>query len=197
MIVSQKFVWAHLPKTGGDATATMIQQVPRLVVLADHLDDNAKHLSFSERMGSINGKLLVANIRRLPAWTFSLVSHVARFGRWPDYVAERPPPAAAVAADAEADRHLQEIIGDFEVDVWLRQEHLEDDLVRFLGTVTTLTVDEEAAIRSVGRVNEQRRARRLRRVSADTFFSPAEVETLYASNPRWAAIERRVYGEGG
>ena len=193
MVVSHRFVWAHLPKTGGDATAEMLQRVPRLIVLADPARDNAKHLPFAWRAGSIAGKLLVANIRRLPAWAFSLARHAERFGAFPDY-APTPRPPEAVARERAADDLLDQIIGDHVVDVWLRQEHLVDDLVRFLRDVAELTDGEEKTIRSVGRVNEQRRILQLRRPRPEGFFTPAQIDMLYANNPRWASIERQVYG---
>jgi hypothetical protein len=195
MIVSQGFVWAHIPKTGGDATATMIARVPRLVLLSDHLRDNAKHLPFAERRGSIEGKLLVANIRRLPDWALSHARHVERFGTFPDYVPAGRQSPDAVASRSTADELLDLIVGEYEVDRWIRQEHLQDDLVGFLREVAGLTAEEEAAVRSVGRVNDTRsRLERVRRRSARRFFSPAQADALYRNNPRWAAIERRVYG---
>jgi hypothetical protein len=194
MIVSQSFVWAHIPKTGGDATATMIARVPRLVVLADHLRDNAKHLPFAERRGSIEGRLLVANIRRLPDWALSHARHVERFGAFPDYQPAGHQRPDTVAQSSAADEHLNLIVGEHEVDRWLRQEHLADDLVTFLREVAELTAAEEHAVRSVGRVNDQRSAlQRLRPPSPARFFTPEQIEALYASNPRWAEIERRVY----
>ena len=194
MVVSQKFVWAHIPKTGGDATATMIQQVPRLVVLADHLDDNAKHLALDQRAGSINGKLLVANIRRLPDWAFSLMRHRARFGRAPAYEPEGFQTPEAVAAEPAADHALDQIVGRHEIDFWIRQENLTEDLLTFLRRVTTLTPEEERAITSIGRVNEGPRAWRPRLRTPARFFGPEHIEALYANNPRWAAVERQVYG---
>jgi hypothetical protein len=195
MIVSQRFVWAHIPKTGGDATAAMIARVPRLVVLADHPRDNAKHLPFAERRGSIEGKLLVANTRRLPAWALSHARHVERFGAFPDYEPAGPQPPDMVAARSAADELLDLIVGEFEVDRWIRQEELAGDLAGLLREVADLSAEEEAAIRSVGRVNDTRTAvQRLRRNPAERFFSPAQLETLYRNNPRWAAIERQVYG---
>ncbi|MFL5781925.1 MAG: hypothetical protein ACJ760_11485 [Thermoleophilaceae bacterium] len=195
MIVSQRFVWGHVPKTGGDATATMIARVPRLVLLADHLGDHAKHLSFDDRRGSIKGKLLVANIRRLPDWAIS-VEHLRAYGGiWPDFEPLGPQPAHVVASRDDADRALAMVVGDYEVDRWLRQEHLTDDLLDFLRKIATLTAAEERAIRSVGLVNVHRpRFRRWRRRSSKRFFTPAQIDELYANNPRWAAIERRVYG---
>jgi hypothetical protein len=197
MIVSQRFVWAHIPKTAGDATATMIARVPRLVILADHLRDNAKHLPFAERAGSIEGKLLAANMRRLPDWALSLARHEERFGAFPDFKPAGPPSPDRLAARSAADDLLDLIVGDSEVHRWLRQEHLADDLVGFLREVAALTAAEEDAIRSVGRVNDQRSAlQRLRPPSGQRFFDRAQTEMLYANNPRWAAIERQVYADG-
>jgi hypothetical protein len=195
MIVSQRFVWAHIPKTGGDATAAMMTRVPRLIVLADPPLDNAKHLPFAERRGSIEGKLLVANIRRLPSWALSHARHVERFGAFPDYAPAGPQPPEVVAARSAADDLLELIVGDFEVDRWIRQEELADDVVAFLRDIGALTRDEEAAIRGVRRVNDQRgRLARLRRRPPERFFDAEQLETLYRNNPRWAAVERHVYG---
>ena len=197
MIVSETFVWAHLPKTGGDATATMIGQVPRLVLMADHPMDHAKHVGFSQRRGSIEGKRLVANLRRLPSWAYSYMHHRAHFGLWPDHEPEGYRRPEVAAAESAADRWLEHVIGDYEMDFWIRQEHLADDLVRFLRDAAALTEQEEAAIRTVGRVNDHlgwRRRVGLSRSSPRRYFSRAQVRTLYENNPRWASLEARVYG---
>jgi hypothetical protein len=193
MIVSQNFVWAHLPKTGGDATAAMMQKVPRLIVLADPALDNAKHLPLDERRGSIAGKLLVANMRRLSSWAVSMARHRERFGAYPDYEPQGAGARAGVASESAADDLLELIVGRYEIDVWLRQEQLEDDVVRFLREVAGLTDAEEAAVRSVGRVNENRSRLQLRKPAPERYFTPEQLEAIYANNPRWAAIERRVY----
>jgi hypothetical protein len=197
MVVSERFVWAHIPKTGGDATATMIQQVPRLVVTAHHLADHAKHMPLRE-CSDVAGKVLVANTRRLPEWAVSYMRHRARFGLPPDYEPEGLRPPEVVATEPAADGWLDEIVGDSRIDFWIRQECLADDLVNFLRAHAGLTSEEEAAIRAVGRVNEQpgrfRVRQRLRRRFQKAFFTPEQTELLYASNPRWAAVERRVYG---
>ena len=195
MIVSQGFVWAHIPKTGGDATSLMIHEVPRLIVFADPPDDHAKHLDLDRRRGSIAGKTLVANMRRLPAWALSYARHRERFGDWPDYTPASPFSPDAVAAESVADAILEEIVGSYEIDVWLRQEHLVDDLVGFLRGAAELTAEEEAAIRAVKPINVYPRGGRLARLRRDDrFFDRRQIETLYANNPRWAAMERRVYG---
>jgi hypothetical protein len=195
MIVSDRFVWAHIPKTGGDATATMLGQVPRLIVSADDLGDHAKHAPLASRGASIGDRLVVANTRRLPAWALSYMRHRELFGLPPDYTPQGPRTADAIVAESAADGWLDEIVGDHEIDFWIRQEHLVEDVVRFLREHAELTPAEEASIRSIGRVNDhQPRFRRLRQRFPRSFFTKAQIRTLYANNPRWAAVERRVYG---
>ena len=63
----------------------MLCAVPGLVRFADPPDSNDKHLPFFARESEVAGKLLVMNIRRLPAWTLSGAHHKAAHGVHPDY----------------------------------------------------------------------------------------------------------------
>jgi hypothetical protein len=193
MILSHDFVWAHIPKTGGDATATMLERVPRLIELADPHDDHIKHSALERRAELIAGKTLVANMRRLPAWALSYMRHRQHHGLPPDYTPQGPRPADVVAAESAADAWLDEIIGGYTVDVWIRQERLVEDLVAFLRARADLAAQEETAVRSVGRLNVDRTSR-WSRSSPSRFFSRSQIKALYANNPRWAEIERSVYG---
>ena len=85
MVIGDDFVWAHLPKTGGDATLAMFRVFPDLVQFADPDDSNDKHAQFESRAQEIRGKVLAMNFRRLPAWVLSRAQHVARRGIYPDY----------------------------------------------------------------------------------------------------------------
>ena len=85
MVIGDRFAWAHLPKTAGDATHGMLSRRPRPGAFADPPDSNDKHLPFFARESEIVGKLLVMNIRRLPAWTLSGAHHQAAHGVHPDY----------------------------------------------------------------------------------------------------------------
>ena len=40
LLVGERFVWAHLPKAGGDATAAMFRLFPHLIVHADDTGTN-------------------------------------------------------------------------------------------------------------------------------------------------------------
>ena len=66
MVIGEGYAWAHLPKTGGDATLAMFRLFPDLVEFADPEDTNDKHAQFHSRARLIRGKLLVMNFRRLP-----------------------------------------------------------------------------------------------------------------------------------
>ena len=49
MVIGAGFAWAHLPKTGGDATLAMFRVFPDLVEFADPDDSNDKHAQFGSR----------------------------------------------------------------------------------------------------------------------------------------------------
>lgn len=191
MVITGAFAWAHLPKTGGDATYRMLLAVPGLVQFADPLESDDKHLPFFAREDRIAGRLRVMNIRRLPAWALSGAQHRAAHGLAPAY---RPEPLESfdtISRRTDADDLLRWMTDHdrLHVERWLRMECLEDDLVALLKNLGLLSAEGRAAIRRVGRVNVGRYDPRL-----VTGFSPEQVERLYDLNPRWAAVERIVYG---
>ena len=95
MVIGEGYAWAHLPKTGGDATLAMFRLFPDLVEFADPDDTNDKHTQFHSRARLIRGKLLVMNFRRLPSWVLSRALHVSRRGIHPDY---KPQPMGTLTA---------------------------------------------------------------------------------------------------
>ena len=80
MVIGHGFVWAHMPKTGGDATHALFALLPHLVAHADSRNHWKKHDPFSVRQREANVDLTTArkrilNIRRLPAWMWSYTQH--------------------------------------------------------------------------------------------------------------------------
>lgn len=191
MVIGRRFAWAHLPKTGGDATLAMFSAVPGLVQSADPVDSNDKHMPFFGRETEVAGKLLVMNIRRLPDWVFSGAQHKARHGVFPDY---RPGPLESweeITSRTDADDLLRWMTdhGRFHVERWLRAECLEQDVVALLSELGELSPETRRAVTGVGRVNEGQYAHEQARS-----LSTAQLAQLYGLNPGWAEIERRVYG---
>ncbi len=191
MVIGERFAWAHLPKTAGDATHAMLVAVSGLAVFADPPDSNDKHLPFFAREAEIAGRLRVMNIRRLPAWALSGAHHRAAYGVHPDY---RPGPLETpdqMASRTDADDLLRWMTdhGRLAVERWLRAERLQDDVLALLGELGVLTAEVGERVLAVGRVNVGSYDRDLSR-----WFTPEQIHRLYARNPEWARVERLVYG---
>jgi hypothetical protein len=178
-------------QTAGDATALMFAAVPGLVQFADPVDSNDKHLPFFAREPEVSSRLLVMNIRRLPAWTLSGAHHKAAHGVHPDY---RPLPLETLeemSSKTDVDDLLRWMTdhGRFAVARWLRAEALERDLLALLSELGVLTPPVAEKVRAVGRVNVGAYDR-----STIDRFSPEQIARMYTLNPTWASIEERVYG---
>jgi len=191
MIIGKTFAWGHVPKTGGDATLARFRLFPELILHADASDTNDKHHPFHFRPEQTEGKQLVLNIRRLPAWNLSHALHEARAGLYPDY---RPLPLAT--AEEIAERSLADhVLGDFtnlgrvSIDRWLRMEHLDEDVLAFVGELADVSEARRSAVLAIGSVNAYQYNRDFWR-----WFTPQQVARMYEHNPVWASIERRVYG---
>ena len=191
MVIGERFAWAHLPKTGGDATLGLFQLFPDLILHADARGTNSKHDSFQAREAEIRGKLLTLNIRRLPAWMLSLAQHEAKHGLYPDY---RPLPLACadeIAERTSADAMLREFTscGRLPIDRWLRTEHLRQDFLAFLREFTTLSKEQVRLVQRAPMVNAMRYDHNPRH-----WFTEEQIRRMYRNNPLWAAIEQEVYG---
>jgi|RhiMetdeSRZDD1v2_1073273.scaffolds.fasta_scaffold126183_4 hypothetical protein len=193
MVIGERFAWCHMQKTGGDVTLQLFNLFPQLVVQADPRNTQAKHASFAEREDQIRGKLLACNIRRLPAWLLSWDQHHSQLRSLsadgtpvvmssPQQLAELP----------RADRRLAHFTdgGRFHIDRWLRLEHLAEDFAGFIAHFADLTDDRRHDIEHYPQVNTLEYDHDL-----EHWFTPEQVRRMYESNPVWAALEERVYGD--
>jgi hypothetical protein len=192
MVIGERFAWAHLPKTGGDATQRMLLSVSGLAYFADPPESNDKHLPFFAREREIEGKLLVMNIRRLPAWTLSAAHHRAKHGVHPEYAPLALESAEEMTSKTDADDLLRWMTDHDRLPVarWLRAEALEQDVLALLDELGVSSPQARAAVESVGRVNVGSYDH-----DPGRHFSPAQISRLYSLNPAWARIERDLYGE--
>jgi hypothetical protein len=192
VVIGERFAWAHIPKTGGDATVAMLEAVPGLVLFADSRHSNDKHLPFSNREEQVRGKLLVMNIRRLPAWVLSAAHHKAQSGLHPDYKPLPMPSVEEMADDPDPGRMLRWMTdgGRFEIDRWLRTEHLADDVITLLDQLGALDDEVAGRVRAVGRRNASDYDH-----DPAAHFSAEQIERIYARNPDWAEVERAAFGD--
>jgi SAM-dependent methyltransferase len=191
MLITERFAWAHLPKTAGAATHAMFDAVPGLVEWADPQDSNAKHDPFWQHEDQVGGKLLVMNIRRLPSWVLSHAHHKAVEGAWPEF---EPQPMLTVEEMVEGklpDDALRRMTDGsrFPIDRWLRQENLVKDVVTLLEDVGAFSDEARGGIATV-----PYRAKGYDHDVAST-FTAAQIQRMYMLNPAWAEIEKRVYGD--
>jgi hypothetical protein len=191
MVIGETFAWGHVPKTGGDATLAMFRVFPELIVQADAPDTNDKHCPFHWREDRVRGKCLILNIRRLPAWMLSYAQHVARGGVYPDYVPLPLPAPDEIAERTVADEVLGALTdgGRIAVSTWLRTEWLRWD---FLDLVAQLAEVPESRRRQIARMGMINAGQYDHDVSH--WFTAQQIRRMYENNPRWAAIERQVYG---
>jgi hypothetical protein len=192
MVIGERFAWAHMPKTAGTATIQMLGAFDGLVAFADSPDDVDAHVTFADRSEQVEGKLLVLNLRRLPAWVASRAHYVSRHGVHPDFEPIAMPRAHELAESSFPDDRLALFTdgGALEIDRWLRAESLADDLIDFVSGLRDVTDGERELVRAVGPINALDYDHDISR-----WFTPAQVERLYERNPTWAEIEETVYGE--
>jgi hypothetical protein len=191
MVIGERFAFAHLPKTAGDATAEMLAAVPDLVRFADPPTSEDKHMPFFGRASEIEGKLLVMGFRRLPAWLLSGAQHRATHGLYPDYTPAALETPEEIVAKTDPDDLLRWMTdhGRFGVDHWLRAESLLTDVLTLLDTLGVLNRRVERRVRAVGEVNSGRYDH-----AVEHHFTPAQVAATYQRNPEWASVERSLYG---
>lgn len=87
MVIADNFVWAHLPKTGGDSTHKLFRCLG-LDCESDSIRQSGKHHSFAQREKATGQDLTdrrrrIMNIRRLPSWVLSRAKHQERNNGYP------------------------------------------------------------------------------------------------------------------
>jgi hypothetical protein len=191
MVIGERFVWGHMPKTGGEATRAMFQLLPELIVYADESHTYEQHTTFIEREEKVRGKMLALNIRRLPSWVLSREQHKARWGVHPDYEPVPMASAEEVCERSFPDWRLSGFLqnGSYAIDYWLRVESLVDDFLRFVGRFGDVDDERRQQIAAVGPVNRNEYEH-----DVWAWLTPEQIERLYAANPVWSSVEMQVYG---
>jgi hypothetical protein len=191
VVIGQGFAWSHLPRTAGTVTLAMFELFPDLVEHADPAETKYQHATFADRAPQIAGKRLSLNFRRLPEWVLSRAHRVALCGVEPEYV---PSPMASpheLSRSRVPDDRLEEFTGAgrFEVDRWLRVEHLAEDFLGLIAEFRDPTTEERQRVGALPLVNAIEYDH-----DVSHWFTAAQMREMYAHNPRWAALEERLYG---
>ena len=203
MIVSDEFVWLHFPKCAGHAVEQALRSVLRSApdVAFDRPGDDTInwHDTLEDRRRrdprlALGERTVVCGFRRLPHWMLSRVH----------YEASRPPYHCVTRAMlcrgeffhqngqvGKADAYVEHY-GASKVDRWVRTEHLLEDFERAFGDMMGSRL-ARGALRRARRIVNGTRLNYMRRL--DFYFTGEELAALYAANPLWAELERRLYGD--
>jgi hypothetical protein len=192
MVIGERFAWGHLQKTAGDATLGLFGLFPELVVFADARNTEEKHASFADRADQVEGKLLVANIRRLPEWTVSWAQHRARLATRPDGAPVPMNSPEQMVRVPRADTCLSALTanGRYRIDRWLRMDCLVEDFTDLISTFVEVDDAARARIAAFPDVNALQYDH-----DPSHWFTPERLRRLYENNPLWAAAERAAYGD--
>jgi len=204
MVVSDRFLWLHIPKTAGDATVRMFEELNHPWRLIDPHGDVRKHGTLAdahERVQGSQGLAVIANLRRLPEMALSYFHHMQRhhpterfanarcfgemtFRDYLHYVIEHP-------QTQSYDWHLDHFLGARDADHWLLVSDLAESFVRVIGRYVPIPERTAERIREVrANVGGYERADDLSR-----WYDCHEMIALYGNSPRWSQFERREYGD--
>lgn len=206
MVIGEKFAWAHIGKTGGDATHKLFSFVPDLIIENDLFKGEKteqgklvgiKHDTFQHR--GIKNKLLLLNIRKLPSWVLSWAFHQLIYKplasknyscRFTKYILEHnelPPDLCETTwGDDQIMRYTDN--GNLRIDRWFRMENLREDLIDFLSTIRKITDKERASI-----LNSPTKSSMNYNHDIKNYFTKSQIKTLYEHNPLWAQVEYEYY----
>lgn len=202
MVISDKILWLHIPKTAGDATLRMFEELPVAWRVRDAHTDPRKHGvladAYARAPGSESCKVII-NLRRLPEVLVSYFHHMQRHGpdqvyangrRWGELAYREYLDWVLGHPDTQTyDWILNHHLGDREPDHCLRVSDLGASFVSVIGRYHEISVEALPRIEQV-RAN----VGPYRRGGAADWFTRDEMATLYRNCPRWSRSERAVYG---
>lgn len=196
MIITQNLCWHHLPKTAGTTTDRLFLASGLPLLLRDSQDSYVKHLPSCDHPLSaslpITGKKCVTNFRRLPHWLLSNYQHKIKrmnldLSVYPlkDGLFWRHKEQSWLPADWWIDR--------FCIDqswILLRCENLKSDFLSCLSLYESIGFRSSLNVRFVKSRNRTDYKR-----SLNYWFTANDLRKMYTSNPRWANLERLLYGQ--
>ncbi len=191
MLISDSFIWLHLPKTGGTSTARLFRRldIPGISVDPDSVD--AKHESIEIRLGKMKmemEKKTIITSRRLAHWLLS------------DWHHKRKKMNLEIPFDPVKSGLFYSLrLGGTWVaaDYWIhyfnatsctytvRLEHLEEDSNRY---VLPLLPKGTKSL-EFPRQNTNQYSHKI-----EDFFSRRDLKRIYENNPAWTAWEEKIYG---
>lgn len=195
MIITNHWVYHHLPKTGGTTLDALVAASNESILWRDSQNDDHKHCHPSERSLEeqllLKGRTYAVGFRRLPFWLISNYEHKRR--RMGLDLEHRPVQQGQFFRQKScewlpADWWLDSLGVD---DTWkvVRCEFLLADLINIMRAKRHVSLWERLRLAQIGEKNRNTYPRDLGR-----WFSREQLREAYARNPRWADLEAIHYG---
>ena len=191
MLISDRFIWLHLPKTGGTSTAKLFRElnISGINIDPDHVDE--KHQSIQDRLNSFakkEDKDIIITTRRLASWLLSDWHHKTKKmclnipfepvksglfyslrlgGTW-------------VAAD-----YWIHYFNAISCTHTVRLEYIEEDSNRYILPL----LPKGTKPLKFPRYNTNKYSHKI-----EDFFSERDLKRIYGNNPAWSAWEKEIYG---
>jgi hypothetical protein len=192
LIIGERFIWLHLPKTGGTSASRLFAELAIPSVVADDQSLDSKHESIEARLPDWdqgqNSKAIYITLRRLPQWLLSDWHH-KKLKMGLDI------PFEPVKSGLFYSLRLGGIW--VAADYWMRYfhvdhcsgvirlEHLEDDVRE---KIVPLLPADTPPLR-FPKDNANCYSRKL-----SDYFRSSDIERIYATNPFWQQQELQAYG---
>lgn len=201
MIVASDWIWLHFPKCAGTSTEKTLRMIFRgnqSINFDPKKQENVIwHHTLHERQEydptfSVGSRRVICNIRRLPFWVLSRVHfEVQRRGKLGAVTRDQlvegrfatPQPGGSSRihlADQIASRFAEGVTD------WVRVENMAVDLANALGLKSD-QVQAEMVRENTGKLSYIK--------NLPFWFSQSDLDRMYAANPVWADLERRIYGD--
>lgn len=192
MIIGDRFIWLHLPKTGGTSTSRLFAELGIPSIVADDQSLDSKHESIEARLPDwefdVQSKPIFITLRRLPQWLLSDWHHKRlKMGL---EIPFEPVKSGLfyslrlggvwVAADYWMRYFRIERCSDV-----IRLEHLEEDVHQKIARLLPSSTPPLCFPKD----NVNRYSRDL-----TEYFSSGDLGRIYASNPIWQQQEQQAYG---
>ena len=195
MIVSNKLVWYHLPKTAGTTTDQLFEASGIHLSWKDSQSSYLKHLPPRDHPNCelipFAGKQPVVNFRRLPFWLVSNYQHkIQRMGL---QLSIDPMKRGLFWRDRDnqwlpADWWIYRLGIDTSWS-FLRVESLKLDFLACLASFEPISLRKQFKVRLVSSRNKSKYNRTLAK-----WFDSQDLSRIYEANPLWTNLEQQVYG---
>ena len=203
MVISEKFIWLHLGKTGGNFTHCIFQKylIEHLLHI-DCISDPNKHLHLAHAnikypQYNVLEKDLILNFRKLPSWIISNNRHKIRAKNIKD---------TKVLQNIVTWSNMGFVYMNNQQDInnlssWIKPDdvlhhYTQDKYPKFFIRTEYLVKDFNEIISNYIpniKINDNIRPINVNRDGFNFQIEKPNIEAIYSANPMWAALENKLY----